>query len=154
MRRQHIDITTDTAADPAAVYALLTDGATWPDWSPIDSFELERQGSDAPEGVGAVRVFRNGRIEGRDTIVERVPDRRLSYTHVSSLPVEDYRADVDLEPHGSGTRIRWHASFTATVPGTGPFLRLALRRFLHQCAEGLAAAAPAGEASSNTEPEG
>ena len=138
MRRQTIDITTTTAAAPGAVYALLADGASWPAWSPIDSFELEREGADAPEGVGAVRVFRNGRVEGRDTIVELVADRRLAYTHVSRLPVKDYRASVDLEPDGVGTRIRWRASFAPTVPGTGPLLRRALSRFLRQCAEGLA----------------
>ncbi len=142
MRRQHIDIRTTTSAGPAVVYALLTDGASWPDWSPIDSFELEKEGADESEGVGAVRVFRDGRIEGRDTIVELVADRRFGYTHVSPLPIKDYRAVVDLEPDGSGTRIRWRASFKATVPGTGPVLRLAVGRFLRQCAEGLAGAAP------------
>jgi uncharacterized protein YndB with AHSA1/START domain len=135
---QVIDITTTTRARPAAVYALLADGASWPAWSPIDSFDLEREGAGAPEGVGAVRLFRNGRVDGRDTIVELVPDRRLGYTHVSSLPVKDYRATVDLEPDGSGTRIHWQASFRPTVPGTGALLRVALGRFLRRCAEGLA----------------
>lgn len=138
MRRQLIDITTRTSAAPGAVYALLTDGGTWPDWAPIDSLELEREGAGRREGIGAVRVLRRGRTEGRDTIVELVSDRRFSYTHVSKLPVRDYRADVDLEPDGGGTRIRWRASFTATVPGMGPLLRVALGRFLRQCAEGLA----------------
>jgi uncharacterized protein YndB with AHSA1/START domain len=135
---QVIDITATTPAGPAAVYALLADGASWPSWTPIDAFELEREGAGAPEGVGAVRRFRNGRVEGRDTIVELVPDRRLGYTHVSSLPVRDYRATVDLEPHGGGTRIRWRASFRPVVPGTGALLRIALGRFLRRCAEGLA----------------
>jgi len=119
----------------------LRDGASWPDWSPISSFELEKRGADEPEGVGAVRLFRNGRIEGRDTIAELVADRRFGYTHVSRLPIKDYRADVDLEPEGSGTRIRWRASFSGTVPGTGFVLRRALGRFLQQCAQGLADAA-------------
>jgi Polyketide cyclase / dehydrase and lipid transport len=138
MRRQLIDITASSAAGPAAVYELLTNGATWPDWSPIDSFELEKEGADRPEGIGAVRVFRRGRTEGRDTIAELVTDRRFGYTHVSKLPIKDYRANVDLEPDGSGTRIRWRASFTPTVPGMGPLLRRALARFLRQCAQGLA----------------
>ena len=138
MARQLVDITARSAAAPAAVYELLTHGSTWPDWSPIEAFELERDGAGGPEGVGAVRVFRRGRTEGRDTIVELVTDRRLGYTHASKLPVRDYRADVDLELDGSGTRIRWRASFTPTVPGTGPLLRLAIGRFLRQCAEGLA----------------
>ena len=45
MGRQKIDITVPSAAPPAAVFALLADGASWPAWSPIDSFELERPGT-------------------------------------------------------------------------------------------------------------
>src|SRR3954467_7719932 len=98
MGRQRIEHRATTTADPATVYALLRDGAGWPSWSPIDSFELERPGPDEPEGVGAVRLFRAGRVVGHDTIAELVPDLRLSYTHESNLPVRDYRGDVDLTP--------------------------------------------------------
>src|SRR5207248_1312144 len=41
MHRHHIEQTAHTTADPASVYALLRDGATWPAWGPIESFELE-----------------------------------------------------------------------------------------------------------------
>ena len=68
MARQRIEHTATTAADPATVYALLRDGAGWPTWAPIESFELERHGAGEPEGLGAVRVFRAGRVVGRDEI--------------------------------------------------------------------------------------
>ena len=146
MARQRIEHHATTSADPATVYALLRDGATWPSWSPIESFELERPGADEPEGIGAVRVFRNGRVTGRDTIVELVPERRFSYTHVSSLPIRDYRADVDLEPAGEGTAIRWVSAFDPKVPGTGRLMRRALDGFIAALTNGLAerAAADAG----------
>ena len=43
---------------------LLRDGATWPVWGKLDSFELERPGASEPEGLGAVRIFRQGKVEG------------------------------------------------------------------------------------------
>jgi hypothetical protein len=138
MARQRIEHRATTTADPATVYALLRDGAGWPAWSPIDSFELERPGADEPEGIGAVRIFRGGRVIGRDTIVELVPDRRFSYTHTSNLPVRDYRADVELEPTGEGTAIRWVSSFDPKVPGTGWLLRRGLDGFVSKLARGLA----------------
>ena len=141
MSRQHIEHHATTSADPATVYALLRDGASWPAWSPIDAFELERPGESEPEGVGAVRVLRNGRVTGRDTIVELVPDRRLSYTHASSLPVRDYRGAVDLTPLAGGTEIRWATSFEPRYPGTGGLLRRGLDGFIGRCTEGLAARA-------------
>jgi hypothetical protein len=93
-----------------------------------------------------VRELRSGRITGRDEIVELVPDRRLSYAHTSSLPVRDYRGDVDLEPVPEGTRIRWTVAFDPKLPGTGPLVRRALDGFVAKLADGLArhAAAVAG----------
>ena len=121
------------------MFKLLIDGNTWPRWSPIEAFELERPGDPPPEGVGAIRVFRRGRTTGRDEIVEVVPARRLSYRSLSGLPVRDYRAHVDLEPDGDGTAIRWEASFAPKLPGTGRLLERGLRRFICECAAGLAA---------------
>jgi len=120
------------------VFGLLADGASWPRWSPIESFQLERPGDPPPEGPGAIRVFRRGRTTGRDQIVEAVPGRRLAYVSLSGLPVRDYRATVDLQPARDGTEIRWRASFLPRVPGTGRLLERGLGRFLDQCARGLA----------------
>jgi len=139
MRRRHIEVTQHSAAPPAAVFALLVDGETWPRWSPIEAFELERTGDPPPEGAGAIRVFRRGRTTGRDEIVEVVPDRRLSYRSLSGLPVRNYQAHVDLEADGDGTTIRWEAAFAPKVVGTGRLLERGLRRFLCECAAGLAA---------------
>jgi hypothetical protein len=139
VHKQHIDIQVHTCAKATAVYALLRDGASWPRWGPIDSFQLERAGEREPEGVGAIRIFRKGTVTGRDQVAELIPDRRFSYLHLSGLPVRDYRGDVDLEPAGEGTRIRWHVSFTPKVPGTGWLWRWGIERFVKQSARGLAA---------------
>lgn len=140
-RSQHVEIEVRTCGDPATVYGLLRDGASWPVWSPIESFELERAGADEPEGIGAIRIFRRGRMTGRDQVAELVADRRFGYRHLSGLPVRDYRATIDLEPEpgDGGTRIRWQVSFLARLPGTGRLLRRGVRRFVDDCARGLAA---------------
>src|SRR3954451_22226816 len=138
MGRQRIEHTATTIADPATVYALLREGATWPSWSPIDSVELEREGDAEPEGVGAVRILRSGKVTGRDTIAELVPDRRFAYTHASSLPVKDYRGEIDLQPTASGTSIRWVSTFEPKIPGTGKILKRGLGRFIADMTNGLA----------------
>ena len=145
LRRQTVEVEVHTRADAATVYALLRDGASWPIWSPIESFELERAGVDEPEGIGAIRIFRKGRVNGRDLIAELVPGRRFGYRHLSGLPVRDYRGEIDLEPDEDGTRIRWRTSFLPRWPGTGWLWRLGVRRLISQSARGLAAyAARAG----------
>jgi Polyketide cyclase / dehydrase and lipid transport len=139
MGAQEISVRSWSAASPAEVYGLLRDGATWPVWSPIDSFELERQGADGGENLGAQRIFRTGRATSREEIVELVADRRFSYALLSGLPMRSYRADVDLEPRDGGTAIHWHSTFAAKWPGTGGLMRRALGRFIQRCADGLAA---------------
>ncbi|TDE11509.1 SRPBCC family protein [Jiangella asiatica] len=143
MGMQRIDVSTTTTAPAAAVYALLRDGASWPDWSPIGSFELESPGGDGGESVGAVRVFRTGRITSRERIVELVPERRLSYVLLSGLAIKDYRADIDLTEGPGGTTVRWSSSFRAKVPGTGWLYRRTLSDFIRKCVDGVAAKAAA-----------
>jgi Polyketide cyclase / dehydrase and lipid transport len=138
VRRILVDVTVHSQAAPEAVFGLLADGTSWPQWSPTDSFVLERLGDPPPEGVGAIRVFgREGATE-RDRIVEVVPGRRLSYVSLSGRPVRDYRTQIDLEAAGEGTAIAWRASFYPEVVGTGWLLNWWLRGFVEECAVGLA----------------
>ena len=127
-----------SAATPETVYALLADGATWPEWSGIDSFELRQEGDTGGESLNAVRVFRTGRVTSIERLVELVPARRLSYILLSGLPLRDYRADIDLLPGDGGTLIRWHSTFVARRPGTGWLYRQALGKFIRRTVRGLA----------------
>lgn len=138
MGEQRIDVTATTTAPASAVYALLRDGASWPVWSPLGSFELESPGPEGGESLGAVRIFRTGRVTSRERIVELVPDRRFSYALLSGLAIKGYRADVDLSEGPDGTTIHWHSSFRPKVPGFGGAYRRSLTTFIQQCADGLA----------------
>jgi hypothetical protein len=139
MAQQEIDERAWSAASPETIYALLADGATWPTWSGIDSFELRSPGDHGGESLNAVRVFRTGRTTSVERLVELVPGHRLSYILLDGLPLAGYRADVDLMPGDGGTLIRWHSTFVAKRPGTGWLYRRVLGRFIRQAVEGLAA---------------
>ncbi len=144
MAQQVIDRTATTTAAAAAVYALLADGSTWPEWSPLGSFELVEPGDGIPEGLGAVRLFTTGRIKSRERVVERRPGEVFAYELEAGLPLRDYRAVVTLTPTEGGTSIRWRSTFRAKVPGTGWLYRRQLGSFIGRTVEGLAAAARAG----------
>jgi Polyketide cyclase / dehydrase and lipid transport len=139
MVEQEISVSAWTPASPTEVYRVLRSGATWPAWSPIGSFELEAEGHEGGESLGAIRAFHTGRVTSREEIVELRDDRRFSYTLLSGLPMKGYRADVDLDARDGGTAIRWTSRFQAKVPGTGGLLRRGFRRFLQRCVDGLAA---------------
>lgn len=135
MREQEIDIRKTIAATPDVVYGLVDDSSTWPSWSPIDEFELVEAPGD--DGLGEVREFTNGRVRVRERIVERVPNRRLSYMLLKGLAVHDYRADIDLSPEGSATAVRWHTTFKPNLLGMGWIYRRALEKATKEFVEGL-----------------
>ena len=138
---QRISVHVRTAAPADTVYALLRDGATWPTWSPLGSFELVREGKDEPEGLGAVRLFKTNGVRSYEKIVALEPGRRFGYALEHGLPLRDYVAYVDLSPRDGGTDIHWHSTFTPKIPGTGWFYRWFLGSFVKRVAAGLAATA-------------
>jgi uncharacterized protein YndB with AHSA1/START domain len=141
MVQQVIEHTVTADADPATVFRLLADGSTWPDWSPLGSFQLLEAGDGSPEGVGAVRLFTTGRIRSRERVVESRPDEVFSYVLEKGLAVRDYRAVITLTPSGPGTTVHWCSTFRAKVPGTGGIYRRQLGKFIKETVDGLATAA-------------
>jgi uncharacterized protein YndB with AHSA1/START domain len=142
MSQQVIDRTVTTDADPAAVYALLADGSTWPEWSPLGSFTLVEPGDGSPEGLGAVRLFTTGRHTTRERVVERRPGEAFAYVLEAGLALREYRAVITLTPTASGgTSINWRSTFRAKVPGSGWVYRRQLGTFIGETVTGLAVAA-------------
>ncbi len=133
---QEIDIRRWIEAEPAVLWELIDDSSSWPTWTPIDSFELARERSAG--GTGEIRIFTTGRVRVCEEIVERQPQRRLSYVLLSGLAVRHYRADIDLAPVADGTELRWHTTFDAKAPGSGWLYRRALTRATGAFVDGLA----------------
>ena len=133
--RASYEVTARSAATPEKVFALLADGAGWSQWAGpmIVRSWWEREGTPAPGGVGAIRRLGLGVLSSREEIVEYHAPRHLAYTWLTNFPVRDYRADVRLDPDGSGTRIIWTGSFRPALPGTG----LVVARTLSQTVGGF-----------------
>lgn len=138
MAQKVIEHEVTTTASPAVVFALLADGSTWPQWSPIGSFELVERGDGLPEGVGAVRIFRTGRVSSKERVVAARPNEVFSYELISGLALRDYRAVIELHGSGSGTTIHWRSTFRAKVPGMGWIYQRQLGRFIGRVVNGLA----------------
>jgi uncharacterized protein YndB with AHSA1/START domain len=136
-----LEVGARSAAPPEVVFEVLADGARWQEWAgpTVPRSRWEREGVPPPGGVGAVRRLGRGPFGASEEILAYDPPRRLSYTVLSGLPVRSYRADVDLDADGDGTRIRWRATFEPKVPGTGALLARFLTVTLGSFARRLAA---------------
>jgi hypothetical protein len=137
-KRVTFSVSAWSAAPPGVVYDLLRDGATWPVWSPLGSFRLEREGRDGGESLGAIRVFRTATVSSHEEIVGFEPGRSFSYSALSGMPIRSHRADVELTGRDGGTAITWREDFVATRPGTAWLIGRFLRGFVQRCADGLA----------------
>ena len=104
------------------IWALLVDATAWSRWSRIPRAEREREGVPAPDGVGSIRSLGPKRFASREEVVVFEPPIHFAYILLSGLPVQRYRADVELSADGGGTRITWRASF---VPKLGAGCRRA-----------------------------
>jgi uncharacterized protein YndB with AHSA1/START domain len=135
---QHIEIQRQIAAAPERVWELLADHRGWADWAGAREVVLRCEGDPAPNGLGAIRVVRGRGLAVEEEIIGFEPPRRMAYRIAGGLPVKSHRAEIRLEPAGTGTLLRWTADFSPSIPLTGRLVRYGLERALQRMAGALA----------------
>jgi len=130
-----------SSAAPDALFAVLAHAPGWKDWAGwfVRESSWDREGTPPPGGVGSIRKVGAKPVYGREETVEYDPPTRFAYRILSGQPVKSYRADVELTPIESGTRVRWSGRFEPSIPGTGPFMRWYFQRLVTGFARRLAA---------------
>jgi uncharacterized protein YndB with AHSA1/START domain len=128
-------LTQTSTAPIEKVFDALTDHRKFADYVfPIRRSTLDREGTPAPNGVGAVRRL----VVAGPPIVEEIIDferpSRYAYKLVSGGPVRDHVGTIELRQAGTGTEVTWHLRSTPTIPGLGlllsPILKTALGQLL------------------------
>jgi hypothetical protein len=115
-------------APAEAIWPLVGEATRWKEWTWMTRTSLLRPGIPPPDGVGALRRFALGPGSSHEEVVAWDPPRHLGYVTVRGLPVRLYRADVHLDPDGTGTRVTWRCRLEPRIPGTGVALAFVLRR--------------------------
>jgi uncharacterized protein YndB with AHSA1/START domain len=141
-------VTGRSAAPPSVVFALLADAPGWHRWAGPVVPQSSWEPGPPQGGLGAVRRLGSGPLSSREEIVEFEPPRRLAYVLRSGERLHHYRAVVDLEPDGTGTRIHWTGTVDSRVPGLSPAIcagfHALVRSFARRLARAAEAASPAG----------
>lgn len=110
-------------SSPEAVWALISDVTRYPQWGPWRAGVYRSPGETSERGPGAVYSLTSSRRYALryPVMVEKVlaaeEGRRLVYVLLKGLPVRNYQAEVTLTPVDGGTRIRWAATWDATLGG-------------------------------------
>lgn len=100
---------------------------------------IDREGDPAPNGAGCIRVLGPGPFAAHEEILSFEEGKRMTYRILKGgLPIRDHFGEVDFEPDGDGTRIRWRCRFESKVPGLGPLMRVGVTRMFRGVLDGLA----------------
>ena len=130
-------LTRTTPAPIETVFDALTNHRGIADyvWA-VRRSTLDREGTPAPNGVGAIR-----RIEAvGPPIVEEIIDyqrpTRYAYKMLSGAPVRDHVGTVELREAGTGTTVTWHLRSTPKIPGADWLLSAVLKRVIGELLNG------------------
>ena len=138
-------LTRTTTASIETVFDALTDHRAIADyvWA-VRRSTLDREGTPAPNGVGAVR-----RIEALgpaivEEIIEYQRPTGYAYKMISGAPVRDHVGTVALREVGTGTEVSWHLRSTPKIPGSNWLLSAVLHRVIAELLKGAVKAAEGG----------
>jgi uncharacterized protein YndB with AHSA1/START domain len=109
----------EIAAPPEIVFEVLTDHGGYASITQLRKSVLEREGDDAPNGVGAIRSLHSVGPALREEVVAYEPPRRFSYKLLSGLPVRDHLGTVELTAADGGTHMTYAVKSIPTVPLVG-----------------------------------
>jgi uncharacterized protein YndB with AHSA1/START domain len=133
----------DISAPIETVFAKLTDHRAYASMTPLRKSELEREGTPAPNGVGAVRKLSLLGPPMREEVTAYEAPKRFAYTMLSGLPVRNHVGDVRLEQTGAGTKLTYRVTSHPTIRGAGPVLGAVLKQAIGQLVTGVAKSAEA-----------
>jgi len=125
------------------VFARLTDHRAYATMTPLRKSELEREGTPAPNGTGAVRKLSLIGPPLREEVTTYEEPKRFAYTLLSGLPVRNHVGDVRLEQTGAGTHMVYRVTAHPTIKGAGPVLAAILKQAVGQLITGVAKSAEA-----------
>jgi len=128
----------DISAPIDTVFAKLTDHRAYASMTPLRKSELEREGTPAPNGIGAVRKLSLVGPPMREEVTAYDAPKHFAYTMLSGLPVRNHIGDVRLEQTGAGTHVTYRVTSHPTFKGAGPVLAAMLKQAIGQLVAGVA----------------
>jgi uncharacterized protein YndB with AHSA1/START domain len=109
-------ITRTISAPVDTVFDVLTDHRNYSRITPLRSSTLEREGTDDPNGVGAIRALGLAGPPVREEVTAFERPTLLVYKALSGVPAKSHVGTVRLTPEGNSTRLVWDVDSTPKVP--------------------------------------
>ncbi|MEY8016185.1 SRPBCC family protein [Mycobacterium servetii] len=102
---------------------------------------LDREGTPAPNGVGAIRRLVVIGPPFVEEIIEYERPTRYAYKMLSGAPTRDHVGTVQLRETGAGTEVSWHLRSTLKIPGADRLMLPVFKKVIDELLKGGIAAA-------------
>ena len=134
-----ITLTKQIAAAPEFVFGTITDHASYPSFTPIRRCELEREGDEAPNGVGAIRALHVAGPPIRERVTAYESPRLFSYEVLSGIPVKSQVGTVTIDPAGdAASTMRYDLEIEPLIPFSGPVVGFITKTAIGRLMDGVA----------------
>lgn len=131
-------LTREIGAPAETVFEVLTDHAGYSRLTPLRKSELEREGAEDQNGVGAIRRLTVAGPPMREEVIAYEAPRRFSYTVLSGLPVRDHVGTVELSEEGGRTKMVYAVRTQPTLPVAGFAVVAAIKQAIKGLIDGVA----------------
>jgi hypothetical protein len=124
-------VTRTSTASIEAVFDAMTDHrgiADYMSWCRRSS--LDREGTPAPNGVGAIRRLATISAPFVEEITEYQRPTRYAYKMLSGAPTRDHIGTIELREVGTGTEVSWHLRSTLKIPGIDRLVLPGAKKFI------------------------
>jgi Polyketide cyclase / dehydrase and lipid transport len=135
-------VTRTTTASIDLVFDTMTDHRRLADhvWM-FRRSTLDREGTPAPNGVGAIRRLTAIGPPFIEEIVAYERPTRWAYTVLSGAPIRDHLGTIDLREISTGTEVSWHLQGAMKIPGIERLLLPVFKKFIDELLKGTITAA-------------
>jgi carbon monoxide dehydrogenase subunit G len=131
--------TTDIAATPSEVMAVITDFDSYPEWAGVKSAEVLKSDSKGRPSEVAMSVSQMG-FDAKYTLVYKykAKDGGLSWTtKEASGAVKDIQGEYALEQSGDGTKVTYRLNLELGISLPGFLRRTAEKTVISTALDGL-----------------
>jgi hypothetical protein len=97
---------------------------------------LDREGTPAPNGVGAIRRLVAIGPPFVEEIIEYQRPTRYAYKMLSGAPTRDHIGTIELREAGRGTAVSWRLRSTLKIPGVDGLMLPVFKKVIDELLKG------------------
>lgn len=115
--------TTRIEAPIDVVWSVMTDHVRWARWGTSKKVTMAREGTPAPNGLGAIRRFHAGPMKVLEEVTHWDAPVHMRYRLNTHQLTKAYDSDMRLRADGDTTVLEWSSTFEPRLPGTSGLVR-------------------------------